>query len=81
MHILDLNLKNMGEKLDGSIMESKRGHTTPQEPKQDRLLKNRISKVQAQQINIIPTFNTNKYYIRNFVLKFKFNYLYKYSTL
>lgn len=42
MHILDLNLKNVGEKLDGSIMESKGGHTTPQEPKQDRLLKNRI---------------------------------------
>lgn len=62
MLILDLNLKNVGEKLDGSIMESKRGHTTPQEPKQDRLL------INPYIINIIPTFNTNKYYIRNFVL-------------
>lgn len=29
MHILDLNLKNVGEKLDGSIMESKGGIQQP----------------------------------------------------
>lgn len=29
MHILDLNLKNVGEKFDGSIMESKGGIQHP----------------------------------------------------